>query len=254
MLWEITKESNDWILLNCKSAFSLKFGTWLCNILRIVRNDVALFVDSKNKIREVVKFKIYRGNLETESGPEPIYVTKTRSRCCLEGSCNKQWCIMMNRNCCWNNFYECQRWLWNCDWTPWIKGCRATNIWCAIVINAVVTAVTVAVASGLHHIDNKNLAWLQYVLPGITYVTVGFFMYKLIGFGGGSISSTPKVILDKEATEKFYEIAYSNRDTEAGSKPIVPNGYLCLDCDNSVLMPNQRMYIAYFICAFAKQI
>jgi len=130
-----------------------------------------------------------------------------------------------------------------------------------VIINAIVTATTVATASALHNSEEvKNSgSWLQYVLPGLIYMLVGFGMYVLIGFGGGSISSTPKMILTKKASLKFMNtITDPTNDNKEKHKEneekLKDKGVLCLECDNSVVMPSQRLYLAYFIHGFAEPI
>ena len=263
MRWGLAPENfkNKWTAVSCSLCCTKHMASLFCNIARIFRGEATLYIDEHNKICEVATFAVY----SSDEGEGPIYMTASKTQCCLCGLCSclcgscksdYQLSIGPQSSSCW---VRMQEWIGHCSQTPFLKGCRATNIWCAVIINAVVTALTVATASALH--NNEEVkdggSWLQYVLPGIIYMLVGFAMYILIGFGGGSISSTPKMILTKKASLKFMDtITDPTKDNKEKHKEneekLKDKGVLCLECDNSVVMPSQRLYLAYFVRGFAK--
>ena len=232
MLWDSFDHADEYDLLTFWTLNWISICSYFKNILRIFQNNVTFYVHKERpEVKEVVRFEI-RGN---KSNSEPhIYEAY---------EAYKPWSHMTICSYVANSLKRC---LCGCNISPWCVGCRASNIGCAILINAIVTSTTVVVASILltaeQRSSNDGFQILKYLSPALTYLAVSFFMFVCIGFGGGSISSTAKIVLSREATK----VVFKKLDTEP------PDGWLCLDYDNSVLMPNQRLYFGYMICVMAK--
>ena len=136
MLWDSFDHADEYDLLTFWTLNWISICSYFKNILRIFQNNVTFYVDRQSReVKEVVRFEI-RGNLaDSETKGTHIYEAY---------EAYKPWSHMTICSYVANSLKRC---LCGCNISPWCVGCRASNIGCAILINAIVTSTTVGVAS-----------------------------------------------------------------------------------------------------------
>ena len=125
-------------------------------------------------------------------------------------------------------------------------GCvRRDKLTDSTVMNALRTGATAVAGTWIHkqydHLE-MSVVFAFAAAFGI-YVLISFLLYQITGFVGDSVSMTEKIVLDKEASALFCKRLH------AGTLPA--NDLVCLDLDNSMFWPTQRLHFAYRITSFA---
>ena len=128
--------------------------------------------------------------------------------------------------------------------TPVFTGYGTVNIVNSIAVNALTTGASATIGFVVHKQHIQPVIITAFVAAFGTYVLVALFFYIMIGFGGASISSTHSIVLDKKTSIAF---------AHATSLPVVGvGGFICLQLDNSLLLPVQKLHSISYILGFAK--
>ena len=124
---------------------------------------------------------------------------------------------------------------------PCFPGYGTVNIRNSIAVNALTTGASATIGFWVHQEVGEPAVVYAFLAAFGSYILIASFFYRLIGYGGASISSTRSIVLDTDATRIFC--------SQAGLAPL--GGFICLELDNSLLLPMQRLHTVSHILGFA---
>lgn len=127
-----------------------------------------------------------------------------------------------------------------------LKGCHASSLTKSIVVNATTTASSTALTLWVHEEVIQSVP-LAILVAFSAYIVVVYLFHFMIGFGGASISNTPSIVLDEDASIAFLGLIECKMSASC-------RYLISLELDNSLVSPVQQVHCAYMLAALVKEV